>query len=150
MVLSSGALLKVLQTKSSFRDLGTKREPKRAKREAKGSKREPNGAKREPKGAKREAKGAKKGANMEPRGDQNAYKNRSSEKVSKSEPKGGARALSFGAILVQNPSKMPSKIHSKIDREKTWKIIPKGSQNGAEIDAKTNYKSADPLVGRVR
>ena len=49
MVLSSGALLKVFQTKSSFRDLGTKREPKRAKREPKGSEREPNGAKREPK-----------------------------------------------------------------------------------------------------
>ena len=35
--------------KSLFRDLGTKREPKRAKRKPKGSKREPNGAKREPK-----------------------------------------------------------------------------------------------------
>ena len=56
--MSSGALLKVFQTKSSFRDLGTKREPKRAKREPKGSKREPKGAKREPKGAKREPKGS--------------------------------------------------------------------------------------------
>ena len=75
--MSSGALLKVFQTKSSFRDLGTKREPKRAKREAKGSKREPNGAKREPKGAKRDAKGAKreaKGAKREPTWSQGATK----------------------------------------------------------------------------
>jgi hypothetical protein len=42
--------------KSFFRDLGTKREPKRAKRKPKGSKREPKGAKRETKGAKREPK----------------------------------------------------------------------------------------------
>ena len=77
MVLSSGALLKVFQTKSSFGDLGTKREAKRAKREAKGSKREPNGAKREPKGAKREPKGAKreaKGPKREPTCSQGATK----------------------------------------------------------------------------
>ena len=42
------------------------------------------------------------------------------------------------------------KIHPKIDREKTWKMKPKGFQNGAEIDAKTNQNSADPLVGRAR
>ena len=42
--------------KSLFRELGTKREPKRAKRKPKGSKREPKGAKREAKGAKREPK----------------------------------------------------------------------------------------------
>ena len=58
MVLSSGCFAESVP-KSSFRDLGTKREPKRAEREPKGSKgREPKGAKREPKGAKREPKGS--------------------------------------------------------------------------------------------
>ena len=84
--------------KSSFRDLGTKTEPKRAKREPKGSKREAKGAKREPKGAKGSQKGAKgsqkaakgcqKGAKGEPTGDQNASKSRPSEKVAKITEKG--------------------------------------------------------------
>jgi hypothetical protein len=41
---------------------------------------------------------------------------------------------------------MPSKIHSKIDREKTWKRKPKRSRNGAEIDAKTHKNSMPELV----
>ena len=44
------------------------------------------------------------------------------------------------------PLKIPSKIHSKIDSEKTLKIIPKCFQNGAEIDAKTHKKSMTKLV----
>jgi hypothetical protein len=43
---------------------------------------------------------------------------------------------------------MPSKIHSKIDREKPWKIKPNGSQNGAKIDAKTHPKSMPKLVSK--
>jgi hypothetical protein len=43
-------------------------------------------------------------------------------------------------------SKIPLKIHSKIDREKTWKMKPKRSRNGAEIDAKTHQKSMPELV----
>ena len=39
-------------------------------------------------------------------------------------------------------------IHSKIDREKTWKIKLKGSQNGADIDAKTHKKSMPKLVSK--
>ena len=49
-------------------------------------------------------------------------------------------------ILIQNLEKMPSKIHSKIDHEKTWKMKPKRSRNGAEIDAKTHLKSMPELV----
>ncbi len=52
--------------------------------------------------------------------------------------KGGSINVFWEPILVQNLEKMPSKIHSKIDREKTWKMKPKGSQNGTEIDAKTH------------
>jgi hypothetical protein len=43
---------------------------------------------------------------------------------------------------------MPSKIHLKIDREKTWKMTPKGSQNEAEIGAKTHPKSMPKLVSK--
>ena len=46
------------------------------------------------------------------------------------------------------PLKIPSKIHQKIDSEKTLKIIAKGSQNGAEIDAKTHQKSMPELVSK--
>ena len=49
-------------------------------------------------------------------------------------------------ILVQNLEKIASKIHSKIDREKTWKMKPKRSRNGAEFDAKTHQKSMPELV----
>ena len=51
-----------------------------------------NGAKREPKGAKGSEKGAKRqpgGAKRESTGDQNAYKNRCSDKVAKKEAGGG-------------------------------------------------------------
>ena len=54
--------------------------------------------------------------------------------------------MRLGAVLVRNLEKMPSKIHSKIDREKTWKMKPKRSRNGAEIDAKTHEKSMPELV----
>ena len=46
------------------------------------------------------------------------------------------------------PLKIPSKIHQKIDSEKTLKIIAKGSQNGAEIDAKTHQKSMLEMVSK--
>ena len=46
------------------------------------------------------------------------------------------------------PLKIPSKIHPNIDREKTLKIIPKGFQNGADIDAKTHQKSMPKLVSK--
>ena len=75
--------------KSSFRDLGTKREPKESQK----------GAKRDPKGIQKGAKGSQKGAN----GDLYAYKNRSSENVSKRSEKGGARPRLLGAILFQIP-----------------------------------------------
>ena len=150
-----GCFAESVPNKKFFQRFGNQ---KRTKESQKGSKGIQKGAKWCQKGAKGSQKGGKgsqkggkgsqKGANMEPRGDQNAYKNRSSEKVSKSEPKGGARALSFGAILVQNPSKMPSKIHFKINREKTWKMKPKGCQNAAEIDVKTHQKSMPKQVSK--
>ena len=46
------------------------------------------------------------------------------------------------------PLKIPSKIHQKIESEKTLKIIAKGFQNGAEIDAKTHQKSMPELVSK--
>ena len=60
--------------------------------------------------------------------------------------KGGSINSFWEPILVQNLEKMPSEIHSKIDREKTWKMKPKRSRNGAEIDAKTHQKSMPELV----
>ena len=54
----------------------------------------------------------------------------------------------LAAILVQNPFKMQLKIHSKIKRGKAWKRIPKGFQNGAEIDAKTHLKAMPKLVSK--
>ena len=45
-------------------------------------------------------------------------------------------------------SKSQSKIDAKKDVEKTWKIIAKGSQNGAEIDAKMHQKSMPELVSK--
>jgi hypothetical protein len=50
--------------------------------------------------------------------------------------------------LDEIPLKMPSENHPKIDREKTWKMTPRGSQNGAEIDAKTHPKSMPKLVSK--
>jgi len=61
---------------------------------------------------------------------------------------GAAKRVGGQARSVKDPLKMPSKIHSKIDREKTWKMKPKGSQNGAEIDAKTHQKSMPKLVSK--
>jgi hypothetical protein len=43
---------------------------------------------------------------------------------------------------------MRLEIHSKIGREKTWKIKPKGFQNGAEIDAETHQKSMPKQVSK--
>jgi hypothetical protein len=60
--------------------------------------------------------------------------------------KGDSVNVFWQPILVPNLEKMQSKIHSKIDREKTWKMKPKRSRNGVEIDAKTHQKSMPELV----
>jgi hypothetical protein len=43
---------------------------------------------------------------------------------------------------------MRLKIHSKIGRETTWIMKPKGSQNGAEINAENHQKSMPKLVSK--
>ena len=43
-------------------------------------------------------------------------------------------------------SKMRPKNHQKNDGEKHMKLTPKGSKNGAEIDAKTHHESMPRLV----
>ena len=48
----------------------------------------------------------------------------------------------------KDPLKMSSKIHSEIDRGTTWIMKPKGSQNGADIDAKTHQKSMPKQVSK--
>ena len=70
---------------------GAQEHQKRVKRELPGAKGNQKGAKREPKGCQREVKG-------EPKGNQNASKNRSLEKVAKREPTRGSHALSLGAF----------------------------------------------------
>ena len=68
-------------------------------------------------------------------------------KCDETERKKGGTINVFGEpILIHNLEKMLSKIHSKIDREKTWKMKPKRSRNGAEFDAKTHQKSMPELV----
>ena len=52
------------------------------------------------------------------------------------------------ATLVTNPLKMPLTIQSKINRERTWKLMRKGCQNGVNIDAKTHHKSIPTLVSK--
>ena len=47
----------------------------------------------------------------------------------------------LGAILVPNPPKTLSRNRSQIARERVRTIMPQGSQNGAEIGAKTHHKS---------
>ena len=42
--------------------------------------------------------------------------------------------------------KMPSKNHQNNDHQKTWSLMPKKSQNGAEIDTKTHQKTMPKLV----
>jgi hypothetical protein len=57
----------------------------------------------------------------------------------------------FGrAAFVNNALKMPSKIHSKLDREQLWKLMRKGFQIEGEIDAKTHYKSMQKLIANNR
>ena len=43
---------------------------------------------------------------------------------------------------------MKSKIHQKNDGEKHMKLIPKGSQNGAELNAKTHQQSMPKQVSK--
>ena len=62
--------------------------------------------------------------------------------------KGRLRVLYAGAILVPFPPKSWSKNRCKNRCRKNMKIIIKGSQNGAEIDAKTHQKSMPELVSK--
>ena len=122
--------------------ISSKRVPKVSQRESKGAKREPKGAKSEPKGSQREpkvshleARGCQKWAKGRPTYFKKSIFGKGREKGAKSVRPAYTFWLPFGSRF---PLKIPSKIHPKIDRGKTWKITPKGSQNGAEIDAKTH------------
>ena len=51
-----------------------------------------------------------------------------------------------GAIFDQNRLKIDSKIHPQNDHQQTWNLMPKVSQNGANIDATTHQNSMPKLV----
>ena len=73
--------------------------PNGSRKRPKGPQLEPQGRQKEPKGEPRAANGSQKGAKSELRGDQNASKNRSSEKVAKREPKWSYHLMLFGFVL---------------------------------------------------
>ena len=52
----------------------------------------------------------------------------------------------FGAILVKNQLNNYSKNHSKNDHQTTLNVMPKGSQDGAEIVTITHQKTMPKLV----
>ena len=56
--------------------------------------------------------------------------------------KGETRPLSLEPVLIKNDSKN----HKKNDHPKTWDLMPKGSQNGINNDAKTHQQSMPKLV----
>ena len=62
--------------------------------------------------------------------------------------KGGVAELSLRDILEPFPTKKSIKNRCKKRCRKNMKIIAKGSQNGAEIDAKTHQKSMPELVSK--
>ena len=103
-----------------------KSEPKGIKSESKGTNGVPKGAKREPRGAKREPKG-------KPKGDQNTFKNRSSEKVAKKVFQGGGVSIiwsNFGDIFHQ---KSVNKSVRKSMPKKSWKLMKNQCENGLDI-----------------
>ena len=74
------------------------------------------------KGSEKCAKGCQRGAESEPKGDQNASKNRPSEKVEKIDLKRHAARLFLGAIWEPFPIKNVMKICPKICVEKINEI----------------------------
>ena len=63
------------------------------------------------------------------------------KQVTKKVAKGETGSISFGAVFDQKSINKNSKNHAKNNHPKTLNLIPKGSQNGAKIDAKTYQKS---------
>ena len=57
-------------------------------------------------------------------------------------------AASWGGLFFDQKidKQINSKIHPKNDHQKTWNVIPKGSQNGTKIDTQTQQKSMRKLV----
>jgi len=43
---------------------------------------------------------------------------------------------------------MSSEIHSKINHEKVWESMPKGSQYGPKIDAETRKKAMQKVIAK--
>jgi hypothetical protein len=81
--------------------------PRVSIKEPEGAKRVPIGAKSEPTGSQQSPKGAswsQKGIKSEPKGDQNASTNRSSEKVVKMDPKWCVPLMLFGSVLKYFPT----------------------------------------------
>ena len=95
--------------------------PKDAQSEPIGAKRSPKGTTREPKGIPKGAKGSPKGAKGEPKDDQNASKNRPSDKVAKMMKKGGPKICSRSHFGSPNRLKFDKKIYAKIDGQKVMK-----------------------------
>ena len=79
---------------------------------------------------------------MEPKSDQNASKNQASEKVAKRIEKEGPPRLSAGPywepFLIKNRKNCIQKGIQKSMSKKYRKMMPKGSQNDAKMDAKFN------------
>ena len=87
-------------------------EPKDAQSEPTGAKRSPKGSPREPKGSPKGAKGTQKGAKGEPKDDQNALKNRPSDKVAKMMKKGGVHGYDLEPFWEPKSIKNPCKNRS--------------------------------------
>jgi len=63
------------------------------------------------------------------------------------EAKGGDKSTIFWSHF--GPKSIKNAIgNSKVDLEKTWKIKPKGPQNGSEFDAKTHQQSMPKLISK--
>mgnify|MGYP000651568042 CR=1 FL=1 len=92
---------------------------------------EPKGSKMEPKATENDQNGAKR----EPKGDQNAYKNRSSDKVAKRSPK-GAHNLETGAFWEPFSIKNVIKNRCKNQCQKSMEIHEISTKNHPKIDVK--------------
>ena len=113
---------------------GRQSEPKVSQSEPKVRQREPKVSQREPKRGQREPKGSTKGAQREPMGDQNASKNRLSDRIAKSMDFDGPGCF-LEPFWSHFPLKFNEKSMWKSMPKMLWKLMKVRCENGTEIYA---------------
>ena len=122
--------------------INTEMKQRCTKMKSKVTKRVPKRSPNQQKGAKVEAKSTKRVPKWMPK----RHKDHQKNPCGKEPKKALRRNMNWEPVWPQSPLKIHSKINLKLDRQKVWKIIQKGSQVRAEIGPKTHSKSIQKLI----